>query len=102
MEHTQPKQIDLRLKQLSYSSRLLLDSCPRKYQLKKLGADISDATDAALAAADAADAATTKAQEAVDAVATLSAQVSKLITALKAQITTLTNLVIKIQKKVRA
>jgi hypothetical protein len=33
-------QIDIRLKQLSYSSRLLLDSCPRKYQLKKLGADI--------------------------------------------------------------
>jgi len=34
------KLIDIRLKQLSYSSRLLLDSCPRKYQLKKLGADI--------------------------------------------------------------
>jgi hypothetical protein len=55
----------------------------------------SDATDAALAAADAADAATT-------AVAALSAQVNKLVAALKAQITTLTNLVLKIQKKVRA
>jgi len=32
--------MDIRLKQLSYSSRLLLNSCPRKYQLKKLGADI--------------------------------------------------------------
>ena len=62
----------------------------------------SDATDAALAAADAADLATDKAQEAVDAVATLSAEVTKLITALKAQITTLTNLVLKIQKKVKA
>lgn len=35
-----PNQIDIRLKQLSYSSRLLLDSCPRKFQLRKLGADI--------------------------------------------------------------
>jgi hypothetical protein len=61
-----------------------------------------DATDAALAASDAADEATAKAQEAVDAVAVLSAQVSKLVASLKAQITTLTNLVIKIQKKVKA
>lgn len=28
--------MDIRLQQLSYSSRLLLNSCPRKYQLKKL------------------------------------------------------------------
>ena len=35
------KQIDIRLKQLSYSSRLLLDSCPRKFQLRKLGAEIA-------------------------------------------------------------
>jgi hypothetical protein len=62
----------------------------------------SDATDAALAAADAADEATTKAQEAVDAVATLSAEVTKMINALKAQIKTLSNLVTKIAKKVRA
>jgi hypothetical protein len=62
----------------------------------------SDATDAALAAADAADEATSKAQEAVDAVATLSAEVSKMITALKAQIKTLSNLVTKIAKKVKA
>jgi protocatechuate 3,4-dioxygenase beta subunit len=61
-----------------------------------------DATDAALAAADAADEATTKAQEAVDAVATLSAEVTKMINALKAQIKTLSNLVTKIAKKVRA
>jgi hypothetical protein len=62
----------------------------------------SDATDAALAAADAADEATSKAQEAVDAVATLSAEVSKMINALKAQIKTLSNLVTKIAKKVKA
>jgi hypothetical protein len=62
----------------------------------------SDATDAAILAAEAADAATAAAQDAVDAVAALSTQVNKLISALKAQITTLTNLVIKIQKKVRA
>jgi trimeric autotransporter adhesin len=61
-----------------------------------------DATDAALSAAEAAEAATAMAQEAVDAVAELSASVTKLISALRAQITTLTNLVVKIQKKVRA
>ena len=60
------------------------------------------ATDAALAAADAADAATSAAQDASDAVAALSATVAKLVAALKAQITSLTNLVIKIQKKVKA
>jgi len=60
------------------------------------------ATDAALAAADAADAATAAAQDASDAVAALSAEVSKMISSLKAQITALTNLVIKIQKKVKA
>ena len=60
------------------------------------------ATDAALAAADAADAATAAAQDASDAVAALSATVDKLVASLKAQITSLTNLVIKIQKKVKA
>jgi len=54
----------------------------------------NDATDAALSAAEAAEAATAMAQEAVDAVAELSASVTKLISALRAQITTLTNLVI--------
>ena len=62
----------------------------------------NDATDAALSAAEAAEAATAMAQEAVDAVAELSSQVTALISALRAQITSLTNLVIKIQKKVKA
>jgi len=62
----------------------------------------NDATDAAITAGEAAEAASALAQEAVDAVAELSASVTKLISALKAQITTLTNLVIKIQKKVKA
>jgi len=57
------------------------------------------ATDAANAAAEAADAATAAAQDAADAVA---AQVAALISGLKAQLTALTNLVIKIQKKVKA
>jgi hypothetical protein len=60
------------------------------------------ATEAALAASKAADAATLQAQAAVDSVAKLSADVSAMITALRKQITTLTNLVVKIQKKVRA
>jgi trimeric autotransporter adhesin len=60
------------------------------------------ATDAANAAAEAADAATAAAQDAADAVAALSAQVATLISDLKAQLTSLTNLVIKIQKKVKA
>jgi hypothetical protein len=60
------------------------------------------ATDAANAAAEAADAATAAAQDAADAVAALSTQVSEMVDALKKQITALTNLVIKIQKKVRA
>jgi len=47
----------------------------------------NDATDAALSAAEAAEAATAMAQEAVDAVAELSASVTKLISALRAQIT---------------
>jgi len=62
----------------------------------------NDATDAALSAAEAAEAATAMAQEAVDAVAELSTQVTKLISELKAQLTALTNLVVKIQKKVKA
>jgi len=60
------------------------------------------ATDAANAAAEAADAATAAAQDAADAVAALSAQVTAMISALKKQLIALTNLVIKIQKKVRA
>jgi hypothetical protein len=62
----------------------------------------NEATDAALDAAEAADDATSKAQEAIDAVATLSAEVTKMINALKAQIKTLSNLVAKIAKKVKA
>ena len=60
------------------------------------------ATDAANAAAEAADAATAAAQDAADAVAALSTSVAAMIDALKKQITALTNLVIKIQKKVKA
>jgi hypothetical protein len=60
------------------------------------------ATDAANAAAEAADAATAAAQDAADAVAALSASVTEMVNALKKQITALTNLVIKIQKKVKA
>ena len=60
------------------------------------------ATDAANAAAEAADAATAAAQDAADAVAALSTQVSEMVNALKKQITALTNLVIKIQRKVKA
>jgi hypothetical protein len=60
------------------------------------------ATDAANAAAEAADAATAAAQDAADAVAALSTPVTEMIDALKKQITALTNLVIKIQKKVKA
>ena len=47
-------------------------------------------------------AATAAAQDAADAVAALSAQVATLISGLKAQLTAWTNLVIKIQKKVKA
>ena len=67
------------------------------------------ATDAANAAAEAADAATAAAQDAADAVTALATQVADLIAGLTAQIsaqkaaiTALTNLVIKIQKKVKA
>jgi protocatechuate 3,4-dioxygenase beta subunit len=67
------------------------------------------ATDAANAAAEAADAATAAAQDAADAVSALGTQVAELIDGLKAQIaaqkaaiTALTNLVIKIQKKIKA
>ena len=67
------------------------------------------ATDAANAAAEAADAATAAAQDAADAVAALATQVNEQIEILKAmnmalqkQITALTNLIIKIQKKVKA
>jgi hypothetical protein len=60
------------------------------------------ATDAANASAEAGDAATAAAQDAADAVAALSVQVSEMVDALKKQIIALTNLVIKIQKKVKA
>jgi hypothetical protein len=60
------------------------------------------ATDAANAAAEAADAATAAAQDAADAVAALSVSVTAMVDALRKQITALTNLVIKIQKKVKA
>ena len=60
------------------------------------------ATDAANAAAEAADAATAAAQDASDAVAALSVMVGEMIASLKAQLTALTNLVTKIQKKVKA
>ena len=67
------------------------------------------ATDAANAAAEAADAATAASQDAADAVTALATQVADLIAGLTAQIsaqkaaiTALTNLVIKIQKKVKA
>jgi trimeric autotransporter adhesin len=60
------------------------------------------ATLAALAAAKAADSATATAQAAVDAVAALSASVSKMIASLRKQITALTALIVKIQKKVKA
>ena len=60
------------------------------------------ATDAANASAEAADAATAAAQDAADAIAALSLQVTEVISALKKQITSLTNLVIRIQKKVKA
>jgi trimeric autotransporter adhesin len=62
----------------------------------------TDAVAAAEAATKAADAATLKAQEAVTAVATLSTQVATLIASLKKQLTSLTALVVKIQKKVKA
>ena len=60
------------------------------------------ATDAANAAAEAADAATAAAQDAQAAVAELATSVASLIAGIKAQITSLTNLMIKIQKKVKA
>jgi hypothetical protein len=60
------------------------------------------ATDAANAAAEAADAATAAAQDAQAAVADLAAQVATLMAGIKAQITRLTNLIVKIQKKVNA
>jgi hypothetical protein len=67
------------------------------------------ATDAANSAAEAADAATAAAQDAADAVAALSAQVTEQIDELKAQnaalrkqLIALTNIIIKIQKKLKA
>jgi hypothetical protein len=60
------------------------------------------ATDAANAAAEAADAATAAAQDASDAVAALAASVAEMMVALRKQITALTNIIVKIQKKVKA
>ena len=60
------------------------------------------ATDAANAAAEAADAATAAAQDAQAAVAALATQVAGLISGIKKQLTSLSNLIIKIQKKVKA
>jgi hypothetical protein len=60
------------------------------------------ATDAANAAAEAADAATAAAQDAADAVAALSASVATMMASLRKQITALTNIIVKIQKKVKA
>ena len=76
----------------------------------------NEATDAANYAADAADAATTAAEEAtaaaiaaqesadaaLAAVTSLAVQVATLVGALKAQITALTNIIVKIQKKMKA
>jgi len=69
------------------------------------GAEAADAanaaTDAANAAAEAADAATAAAEDATDAVAALATQVATLVAGLKAQLTALTNLIIKIQRSVK-
>jgi hypothetical protein len=68
--------------------------------------DAAKAADAAVLAAEAAtkaaDNATAQAKAAVDAVAALSTQVATLIASLRKQITALTALIVKIQKKVRA
>ena len=68
--------------------------------------DAAKAADAAVLAAEAAtkaaDNATAQAKAAVDAVAALSTQVATLIASLKKQITSLTSLIVKIQKKVKA
>jgi hypothetical protein len=68
--------------------------------------DAAKAADAAVLAAEAAtkaaDNATAQAKAAVDAVAALSTQVATLIASLKKQITSLTALIVKIQKKVKA
>ena len=66
---------------------------------EEAAAAAQDATDAALDATTAAEAAGALAQEAVDAVAELSAEVTKLMSALKAQITYLTKLVMKLAAK---
>jgi hypothetical protein len=60
------------------------------------------ATDAANAAAEAADAATAAAQDAQAAVADLAAQVASMVASVRTQLTRLSNLIIKIQKKVNA
>jgi hypothetical protein len=62
----------------------------------------ADAQEAAEAATVAATAAAAKAQEAIDAVTALSAEVTKLIAGVRASITYLTKLVIKISKKTNA
>ena len=77
-------------------------SNPASKASEEAAAAAKAATDAAIAASKAADAATEQAKAAADAVAKLSADVATLIAALRKQITALTNLVIKIQKKVKA
>ena len=88
------------------SAKVTVDAADAANTAADAAAEATDAanaaTDAANAAAEAADAATAAAQDAADAVAALSAQVASLISGLKAQLTALTNLVIKIQKKVKA
>ena len=88
------------------SAKVTVDNVDTGQTATDAAAEATDAanaaTDAANAAAEAADAATAAAQDAADAVAALSAQVATLISGLKSQLTALTNLVIKIQKKVKA
>ena len=60
------------------------------------------ATSAALDAVDAANSATAAANAASDAVAALATQMATALSGIKAQITALTNLIVKIQKKVKA
>jgi len=84
----------------SASDKTLADNAADK--LRSVDADdaVNNATDAALSAAEAAEAATAMAQVAVDTVAELSAQVANLMSELRMQITSLSNLIVKIRKKV--
>jgi hypothetical protein len=98
------------VKVLAVSDTATLDTANAAADAAAEATDAANAaTDAANAAAEAADAATAAAQDAADAVAALSVQVSEQIAALRAQndslrkqLIALTNLIIKIQKKVKA